>query len=902
MSDFPRDPDSFCITDVGSTTTKAVLFERRAGKWQFTRAEAGTTVEKPHEDVAVGVRDALRRLERESGRTLLAGERPAVPFLSTSSAGGGLAMVVTGLVRDLTAKTADRVALGAGAIVLEVLAMNDDRTPYRKIEDLRRLRPDMVLLAGGFDGDALTNPVFIAEMLVEAGLHPKLNPAAKLPVVYAGNANAAELVGEVLGEGFLFRHEPNVMPDLDSENVEPAREAIHEVFMSHVMSQAPGYERLKSWVGAPIVPTPAAFGEILGLASRELGRSILAVDIGGATTDVFSVRDGRVLRTVSANLGMSYSILNTAETGGTDAMTRLHASELGRTELWNRIGNKMVHPTRLARTADDMRTEWALATIAIREAVRHHFALLNPEPEDPKRLGIDLTELLTGRKREKPDRVAVRDYDIIIGSGGILSHSPRPAAAMVLLDALQPEGTVELAVDSAFIFPHIGVLSRVEPGLALDLFRELGLVKLGTLHAGTGEAKVRDKAVKPGTVRVFPVGSGGEMELTVPGEEAGETAELRLPGGEVGVIVDRRERPYEQGTEVLVEGTDYVPPKRDGEELPVAAPVSAELTLRRELAIPGKVLVKTGDEVATDTVVARSERQFLRPFFLHVAEALEVEPGETAGCLTVGVGDSVETDDVVARRKKGLLGTNKRYRSPVSGRVERILPSGTLVVREKPEHARELTAVRVAKEIGKDPARLGPYLRVKPGDEVDRGQWLAADVSNGFRHCVSPVRGRVAKIDERFGIVLIEPLLEEKAVRAWLPGRVVSVSERGCEVVCRATSIEGVWGIGGEASGELVFGEPKKGSVLVAEHADHAVLERAKKAEVAGLVTAGLDLIDALEADPGFTVVAMAGFGMQGFHARTLAALEGHRGKLALVDGTTQLRVGVRRPRVILPG
>ena len=82
MSDFPRDPDSFCITDVGSTTTKAVLFERRAGKWQFTRAEAGTTVEKPHEDVAVGVRDALRRLERESGRTLLAGERPAVPFLS----------------------------------------------------------------------------------------------------------------------------------------------------------------------------------------------------------------------------------------------------------------------------------------------------------------------------------------------------------------------------------------------------------------------------------------------------------------------------------------------------------------------------------------------------------------------------------------------------------------------------------------------------------------------------------------------------------------------------------------------------------------------------------------------------------------------------------------------------
>jgi hypothetical protein len=170
-----------CITDVGSTTTKALLFERRNGAWRYVRREAPTTVEKPHEDVAVGVLNAIRALEKETGLKLLEGGRPCVPYLSTSSAGGGLAMVVTGLVRELTADSADRVALGAGAIVLDVFAMNDGRTPYRKIEDLKRLRPDMVLLAGGFDGDNISGPVYLAELVVESsssnpGYRPRSGP------------------------------------------------------------------------------------------------------------------------------------------------------------------------------------------------------------------------------------------------------------------------------------------------------------------------------------------------------------------------------------------------------------------------------------------------------------------------------------------------------------------------------------------------------------------------------------------------------------------------------------------------------------------------------------------------------------------------------------------------------
>ena len=91
---FPRTPTEFCITDVGSTTTKAILF-RKEERWRFFRTEAPTTVELPHEAVTVGVARALRGLGRETGAVLLEDGAPTVPFLSTSSAGGGLAMVVS---------------------------------------------------------------------------------------------------------------------------------------------------------------------------------------------------------------------------------------------------------------------------------------------------------------------------------------------------------------------------------------------------------------------------------------------------------------------------------------------------------------------------------------------------------------------------------------------------------------------------------------------------------------------------------------------------------------------------------------------------------------------------------------------------------------------------------------
>jgi uncharacterized protein (TIGR01319 family) len=841
---FPSAPSEFCITDVGSTTTKALLFLNQAGAWRCFRYETPTTVERPHEDVTVGVLLALRGLERLTGRTLVRNDAPAVPYLTTSSAGGGLAMVVTGLVKEMTAGTADRAALGAGAVVLDVLAMNDGRSPYRKIEDLKRLRPDMVLFAGGFDADAVSGPVFMAEMLLEADLHPKLNPQSKLAVVYAGNVNAADYVRAELADRFLFRATPNVRPELERENLEPARQAILDLFMDHVMSQAPGYEKLKEWVAAPIMPTPAAFAGILGLMSKSEARRVLAVDVGGATTDVFTARNGEVFRTVSANLGLSYSILNVAELAGIGPIRKLYHPHLTDAEMWNRIGNKHVNPTRLARTPDEMLTEWAAAAIAIREAVRQHLKLRDGTKQEAGPVRLDLDELLKGpRAKPRPaTQFANTECDLLIGSGGILSHSPRPAAVAVLTDALNPADAVELAMDSEFMFPHLGVLASVNPDLALELFKKLGLVRLGP---------VKDFRRKGGTGHLLP--------------------------------------------------KDYVPPQRADAVVTEDRVTTGEVRMTRELAIPGQVLVTKGSPVTSDIVVARSERRFLRPFFLQAAVALEVRPDELKEHLVKKIGEQIATGEVVARKARRWL-TDKLFHSPVDGRLEKVLADGTLLVREKPEHGREFTAVSVAKELGIEPDKLAPYLRVTAGEEVERGQWLAAHLQPGLiRHVESPVRGKVNRIDREFGIVLIEPLLEELQIKAWLPGVVEGVSDRGCTVVGNGTVISGIWGSGGEKAGTLTFAAVEPGKVVVRDFADASTITEAKDKAAAGLICAGLNLQDVLEPNRPFTVVVLEGFGEQRLSDDVRRILSKHEGHLALLDGTTQLRVGVVRPRLILP-
>lgn len=359
---------SILATDCGSTTTKAILIEREADGFRLkTRGEAPTTVEAPFEDVTRGVLNAVREVEELRGRPLLDGERIRTPqqgeagvdlYVSTSSAGGGLQMMVSGLVLQMTGESAQRAALGAGAIVMDVMALNDGRRPHEKIRRLRQLRPDMILLSGGTDGGDVRRVAEMAELLAAADPKARLGAGYELPVVFAGNRDAAATVASSLGSRVALSTVPNLRPTLERENLGPARDAIHELFMEHVMAHAPGYKKLMTWTAVPIMPTPGAVGLIIEKIARRDRRSVLGVDIGGATTDIFSVFDdpggaGPVFnRTVSANLGMSYSISNVMAEAGLDGILRWVPFPVDEVELRNRIKNKMIRPTTIPQSLE----------------------------------------------------------------------------------------------------------------------------------------------------------------------------------------------------------------------------------------------------------------------------------------------------------------------------------------------------------------------------------------------------------------------------------------------------------------------------------------------------------------------------------------------------------------------
>ena len=202
------DPSSINVilaTDCGSTTTKAILIEKVDGEYRQTyRGEAPTTVEEPAADVTMGVVNSVTEVGELAGRKLIGDDgqviRPASDgqgcdiYISTSSAGGGLQMMVAGVVREMTAASAKRAALGAGAIVMDTIATNDKRLPHEQIQRIRELRPDMILISGGTDGGTTQHVVQIAEMVAPATPQPRFGAEYRMPVIYAGNTAARDAI------------------------------------------------------------------------------------------------------------------------------------------------------------------------------------------------------------------------------------------------------------------------------------------------------------------------------------------------------------------------------------------------------------------------------------------------------------------------------------------------------------------------------------------------------------------------------------------------------------------------------------------------------------------------------------------------------------------------------------
>jgi len=577
----PEDINIILATDCGSTTTKAILIEKKGDEYRLiVRGEAPTTVETPFEDVTMGVLNAVAEVEELSGRKVLDekgkiispsnGDMGTDIYVSTSSAGGGLQMMVAGVVRSMTAESAERAALGAGAIVMDVIASNDKRLPHQQIQRIRQLRPDMILLSGGIDGGTTTHVVELAELISAADPKPRLGIGYRLPIIYAGNIDARESIKNTLSDKVDLDIVDNIRPVLERENLLPAREKIHDLFMEHVMAQAPGYKKLMTWTDAPIMPTPGAVGLIMKKIADEEEIEVVGVDIGGATTDIFSIFQGIFNRTVSANLGLSYSVSNVFAEAGLDNVMRWVPFHMDERDLRNRVKNKMIRPTTIPQTLEELIFEQAIAKEALRLAFIQHksFATVLKGVQQQRTIADAFAQTAGGQTL-----VNMMSLDMLIGSGGVLSHAPRRhQAALMLIDGFLPEGITGLAVDSIFMMPQLGVLTTVHPKAAVEVFNKDCLIHLGTCIAPAGELKDEKEilkyrfqmpngesiegTLKYGEMKKFPLGldeKGLPLKAKATldplrgfdlGAGKGGKVEKEIYGGVSGIILDGRGRPF----------------------------------------------------------------------------------------------------------------------------------------------------------------------------------------------------------------------------------------------------------------------------------------------------------------------------------------------------------------------
>ncbi len=457
------------LIDFGSTYTKVTAVDVDSETILGT-AQSYTTVQS---DILNGLNNALALLRETIGPVEFSGQ------YACSSAAGGLRMVAIGLVPELTANAARQASLGAGAKVIKTYSYGLTEGDLAEID---RIAPDICLLTGGTDGGNSENIIANAAVLARA--------KGDFPIIIAGNRNAADECRRLLANKQTYVCE-NVMPRLEIPNVAPVQARIRSIFLEQIV-RAKGLSHAEALIHGILMPTPAAMlsaMELLAKGTRtEAGiGDLLGVDLGGATTDVYSMslglpatgatalrglREQYAKRTVEGDIGMRYSIHGIVDAAGPERVAEL--SGLSEDECRERVEFLAAHTDVLPTDADPdaEKLDFALASLAIETAVARHAGTLEafytPMGVSYMQTGKDLTPVET-----------------VVVTGGALIHTRRTAdiAAHALFSPADPMSLrpkqAQILVDRKYILAAMGLLSTIYPDTALRIMKR-ELIKDGT--------------------------------------------------------------------------------------------------------------------------------------------------------------------------------------------------------------------------------------------------------------------------------------------------------------------------------------------------------------------------------------------------------------------------------------
>lgn len=445
------------LFDIGSTFTKLTAVDLDDPRNRY-RAQAPTTVAT---DVREGFNSAIDELHQQDGPRF----EDAAYRAASSSAAGGLALVVSGLVPRLSAEAGRIAALGAGAKLVGTLSY---RITERDIDALRGWRPDIVLLTGGTDGGDRETLLNNAQAL--AGWREC--PA----VIVAGNRDVADDAGRILSDGGVRATVArNVLPELGTLVIDPVREAIRDEFFTNIV-KAKGIDRVRGQLDAEILPTPAVVLDAVRLlAGRLFEGGVMAVEVGGATTNVHSwaptaLEEGVVLRglhepelkrTVEGDLGVRWNAATILELAGEAWFegSGVHDQE----ELARWVSAVSATPSTLPAGDDERGFDALLATFAAQTAIARH-------------CGRHREVMLAEGPVLVQEGKDLRRVDAVVGTGGSVVSAGDPAgilrAALVTDDpfALIPAAP-RILIDSDYVLYAAGLLSKSHPDAGTELVR-----------------------------------------------------------------------------------------------------------------------------------------------------------------------------------------------------------------------------------------------------------------------------------------------------------------------------------------------------------------------------------------------------------------------------------------------
>lgn len=554
--------DSMLVIDVGSVTTRAILFDVVDNRYRFIASgRASTTAAAPYRNIGEGVRQALDRLQKITGRELIGSdEQLIIPagssgqgvdrFAATISAGEPLKIVVIGLLEDISLESAHHLARTTYARIMQTISLNDRRSADARLNLLMRTRPDLIVAAGGTDGGASQSVLKLLEAVGLAGY--LLTPDQRPEVLFAGNVELKDEIESTLGGLVPLHFAANLRPALDQEQLDAPQVEVAKIYTQIQTRRVGGVDELTRWSGGNLAPTATAFGRMVRFLSKAHAtrKGVLGIDLGASAATIAAAYDGELSLSVFPQFGLGSGLVDFLEQENLGEMLRWLPIEISESDLRDYILNKAIYPGSLPATPEELAIEQTLARRLMYHSVRA------ARSSFPGSVRAHSDGLLPG-------------FEPIIATGSVLSQAPSLAhSALMMLDGLQPTGITTMVLDQNHIVSALGAAAPANPTLVVQVVDSNSLLHLGTVitsvaHVRPGSPVLRLKLtyddggreagleVKQGSLEVLPLAAGqmAKLQLTplhradvgmgAPGRGGG----LRVMGGALGVIIDARGRP-----------------------------------------------------------------------------------------------------------------------------------------------------------------------------------------------------------------------------------------------------------------------------------------------------------------------------------------------------------------------